>query len=165
MRLKACTKVAFDAATARSQAIAKEAPAPAATPLTAATVGTRRSISLRTVGLNACSITGPGSARCTRSGPGSKSNSERSAPAQKPRPAPVRTAARTDLSSAMRSSTAQRSRCIWRVKLLRDWGRFNVTSATAPRTSHRTLASLMESPCTVNLASGLRALKNGFPWL
>ena len=48
------------AATARSQVMASDAPAPAATPLTAAMVGTRSASSLRTVGLKAFSITGPG---------------------------------------------------------------------------------------------------------
>ncbi len=139
-------KEALDAAMARSQVIASEAPAPAATPLTAATVGTRRETSLRTVGLKAWSITGPGSARWTRSGPGSKSNSARSAPAQKARPAPVITTARMAGSALTRSRMSHSSWCIARVKLFSACGRFSVTMPTPAWVSYRTVASLMESP-------------------
>ena len=123
--------------------MASDAPAPAATPLTAATVGTRKACSLRTVGLKACSMTGPGSARLTRSGPGSKSNSARSAPAQKPRPAPVITTARIALSASTLSSAAHSALCMARVKLLSDCGRLSVMSATAPRVSYRTGSSVI----------------------
>ena len=51
--LKAWMKLAPGAAMAMSQVMASEAPAPAATPLTAAIVGTRSACSRRTVGLNA----------------------------------------------------------------------------------------------------------------
>ena len=132
--LKACMKLAPGAAMAISQVITKEAPAPAATPLTAAIVGMRNCCKRRVVGLKACSITGPGSARSTRSGPSAKSNSDKSAPAQKPRPAPVITKARILASASAWSSAAHKSWCIFRVKLLRACGRFNVTMATAPWT-------------------------------
>ncbi|MDT4874510.1 hypothetical protein FQZ97_1098160 [compost metagenome] len=128
-------KLAPGAAIAMSQVMASEAPAPAATPFTAAITGMRSDWMRRAVGLKAWSITGPGSARFTRSGPGSKSNSARSAPAQKPRPAPVSTSARTSGLASARSSAAHRSWCIWRVKLLRASGRFRVIRATAPRSS------------------------------
>ena len=139
--LKAWMKLAPGAAMAMSQAMATEAPAPAATPFTAHTVGTRTLIRRRVVGLKAWSITGPGSARNMRSSPGRKSNSDRSAPAQKPRPAPVSTSARIDLSASIWSSAAHRSRCICRVKLLSEAGRFSVRTATGPSCANRTAGS------------------------
>jgi hypothetical protein len=87
-------KLACGAAMAMSQAMATDAPAPAATPFTAATMGMRKDWMRRVVGLKAWSMMGPGSARATRSGPGVKSKDDKSAPAQKPRPAPVSTMAR-----------------------------------------------------------------------
>ena len=51
--LNAWIKLAVGAAMAMSQVMAKEAPAPAATPLTAASVGMRRLCRRRTVGLKA----------------------------------------------------------------------------------------------------------------
>ena len=128
--LKAWIKLAFGEAITMSQHNASEAPAPAATPLMAATVGMRRFCNLRAVGLKAWSITGPGLARAIKSGPGAKSNSDKSAPAQKPRPAPVMTMARMAELASARSHTAHKSWCIWRVKLLRAWGRLRVTTAT-----------------------------------
>ena len=99
--LKAWMNDAVGAAMAMSQAITKEAPAPAATPLTAATVGIRNCCRRLVVGLKAWSITGPGSARAIKFGPSAKSNSDKSAPAQNPRPAPVITMARiSGLASA-----------------------------------------------------------------
>ena len=109
----------------------------------------RSAISLRTVGLKHCSMMGPGSARWTRSGPGSKSNSARSAPAQKPRPAPVSTRARMDLSASTRAKASHNSWCMRRVKLLSACGRLSVTRATGPRASYSTVAccSMGLSPC------------------
>ena len=134
-------KLAPGAAMAMSQAITTEAPAPAATPLTAHTVGTRTWVRRRVVGLKAWSMMGPGSARCMMSGPSAKSNSDRSAPAQKARPAPVSTSARIARLASTWSSAAHSSWCIWRVKLFRVCGRFSVRMATAPSCSTRTAGS------------------------
>ena len=139
--LKAWMKLAPGAAMAMSHAMATDAPAPAATPLTAHTVGTRTAIRRRVVGLKAWSITGPGSARNMMSSPARKSNSDRSAPAQNARPAPVSTNARIDLSASTSSSAAHRSRCIWRVKLLSEAGRFSVRMAMGPSCAKRTVGS------------------------
>ena len=123
--------------------MASDAPAPAATPLTAATTGMRSCCKRRTVGLKYWSIKGPGSARSTISGPGLKSNSDKSAPAQKPRPAPVMTKARIWASPSARSSAAHNSWCMARVKLFKAWGRFRVMQATAARCSNKTWGSDM----------------------
>ena len=143
-------KLAVGAAMAMSQVMAKEAPAPAATPLTAATTGMRSCCKRRTVGLKYWSIKGPGSARSSMSGPGVKSNSDKSAPAQKPRPAPVMTKARMRGLPSARSNAAHNSLCMVRVKLFKAWGRFRVMQATAARSSYNTWGSDM------GLSSGLQ---------
>ena len=156
-------KLAPGAAMAMSQVIASEAPAPAATPLTAAMLGMRNAIRRRTVGLNWVSMIGPGSARWTRSGPGAKSNSDRSAPAQNPRPAPVITSARIAVLASAWSSAAHRSWCIWRLKLLSACGRLSVATATAPCSSYRTVDSGMDA--TPSKAANLPSNIAGPAWL
>ena len=75
-------------ASTMSQPSAKFAPAPAATPFTAQTVGIRSACSLRASGFQVCSITSP------EIRPGVML--ARSAPAQNARPVPVSTSARQD---------------------------------------------------------------------
>ena len=133
--LNAWMKDAVGAAMAMSQAITKEAPAPAATPLTAATVGIRKFCRRLVVGLKAWSITGPGSARAIKLGPSAKSNSDKSAPAQNPRPAPVITMARISGFASAASKASHKWWCISRVKLFKACGRLSVSHATAPRSS------------------------------
>src|SRR5262245_11240529 len=70
--------------------------------------------------------------RSTGAAPGATSRSERSCPAQKPRPAPVSSTARTASSSAARSRAARNSRCIAGLKLLSLSGRWSVTCSTPP---------------------------------
>ena len=88
------------AATTRSQASAMLAPAPAATPLTRAMTG------CGSVG-EACGSAGSSFPRPSRRGrpprPGATARSLRSCPAQKPRPAPVRTTTRASPRSASAS--------------------------------------------------------------
>src|SRR5262249_60884954 len=83
--------------TARTSAAANLPPPPAATPFPAATIGLGSDRIKRIVGLKNFSSADPESASLARSG------SERSAPAQKPRPAPVSSTARTEPSAAMSS--------------------------------------------------------------
>ena len=90
-RPKASRNDAPSAAIRRSQAKASEAPAPAATPLIAPTIGfVKRDASPGSAGCSA-----RGSPRRAAAASGS-SRSRRSWPAQNARPAPVRTTARTD---------------------------------------------------------------------
>jgi hypothetical protein len=77
-------------------------------------------------------MTGPGSARLTRSGPGAKSKLGQVGAGAKA-PAGTGDDQRAHLGSASaRSSAAHRSWCIWRLKLLSACGRFSVAMATAP---------------------------------
>jgi len=106
MRAKACRNEADLPATAISAASAKLMPTPAATPFTAATMGLGSVRMVRITGLKNFSRAEPESAV----GPPSRSGSARSAPAQKPRPTPVRrrptpvrSTARTEPSAAMSS--------------------------------------------------------------
>ncbi len=105
--MKPGTKLASEDAIRTSQAQASESPAPAQAPLIAATTGFSSARMARTFGWYVCS-----SAACTP--PGSSWNSRRSCPAQKPRPAPVSTTARTS-GSAASSSAAARPVCISRL--------------------------------------------------
>src|SRR6266498_5957813 len=63
--------------------------------------------------------------------PGASRNSVKSWPTQKPRPAPVRTTARTAASRASLSAPAS-ARCMSVLKALRTSGRFSVIVRTAP---------------------------------
>jgi hypothetical protein len=63
-----------------------------------------------------------------------------SAPAQKPRPAPVRTMTRTASSAAASVMAARTSRSITAVHALSLSGRLRVTVATRPSTSYSTSA-------------------------
>ena len=99
MRAKACRNEADLAAIAMSEASAKLMPTPAATPFTAATIGLGIDRMVRITGLKNLSSAAPESAF----GPVSRSGSARSAPAQKPRPAPVSSTARTAPSAAISS--------------------------------------------------------------
>ena len=93
--MKPGTKVASDEATRTSQAHASDSPAPAQAPLIAASTGFSSARIARTFGWYVAS-------RASRTPPGSSWNSRRSWPAQKPRPAPVRTTARIAGSAASR---------------------------------------------------------------
>jgi len=72
---------------------------------------------------------------------GATAGSERSWPAQKPRPVPVTTTHRTLRSPAAASSAARSSPCIAPVKLLSACGRFNASVRTRPESLTRTSGS------------------------
>ena len=94
-----------------SQASARLAPPPAATPLTAAITGFSSARILRIMGLNSVSIELPTST--LPSAPLVRSDREdRSAPAQKPRPVPVNMTQRTFASAAHLSTTSMISAII-----------------------------------------------------
>ena len=99
MRAKACRNDADLPAMAMSEASAKLMPTPAATPFTAATIGLGSARMERITGLKNLSSAEPE----IGDGAPSRSGSARSAPAQKPRPAPVSSTARTEPSAAMSS--------------------------------------------------------------
>ena len=124
MLTKAGTKLAESAAMRRSQAQAKDIPAPAAGPLTAAITGFSSARIARTFGWYVARSRSPMS-------PGASRNSPRSWPTQKPRPAPVRTTARTSGSRAS-FSAAPRASCIALLNALRTSGRLSVIVITPP---------------------------------
>ena len=93
IRVKAWMKLALSVAITRSQASARLAPAPAAAPFTAASVGMGQSCSRR----NSGSYSSRRTASRSRSARGV---SDRSCPEQKARPAPVSTSARADPMAA-----------------------------------------------------------------
>ena len=97
-------KRADEAATATSHASAIENPAPAATPLTAATTGfgARRSVAIRACSPMASPMNFPGPSFSNAA------NDSTSPPAENAFPVPVRTTHRTD-GSAETSETADRS--------------------------------------------------------
>ena len=99
MRAKACRNEADLPAMAMSEASAKLMPTPAATPFTADTIGLGIVRMRRITGLKYFSSAAPESAVALAA----RSGSARSAPAQKPRPAPVSSTARTELSVASSS--------------------------------------------------------------
>ena len=132
-------KLAERAATTMSQPSAKLAPAPAATPLTAATTGTGIERMRSASGRYSRSMTSP-----TSTSSPAMPASLRSCPAQKPRPAPVTTTQRTAASFAAASSAARSSACIAAVKLLSAAGRFSVSVRTAPSVEVSTSGSLIE---------------------
>ena len=106
-----------------SHATASESPAPAHTPLTAAITGFSSARIASTFGWYvSCS-----DARTS----GISWNSVRSWPAQKPRPAPVRTTARTS-GSAASFNAARSAACIARLNALSTSGRFSVIVWTLP---------------------------------
>ena len=126
-----------------SQPSAKLAPAPAATPLTAAITGTGIARMRSASGRYTRSIRLPmsfGSA----SGSGAIAGSDRSWPAQKPRPAPVTTTQRTPASSAAASSASRSCACISVVKAFSACGRFSVSVRTASVCEIRISSSAME---------------------
>src|SRR5437762_1639683 len=122
------------AAITMSAAKAILAPAPAATPFTAHTTGFGRLISLRISGLYRFSSDSP---RSTPSPPGATARSDKSCPAQNPRPAPVISSARISGSSSALDSACATSSCICTVKLLRRSGRLSVSFAAPLLTSNR----------------------------
>ena len=95
------TKLAVSAAMRRSHAAASERPAPAVGPLTAAITGFSSARIARMFGWYVLSSRSRMSSATSR-------NSVRSWPAQKPRPAPVITTARTSGSAASTSACRQR---------------------------------------------------------
>ena len=99
-------------------------PTPAATPFTAATIGLGSARMVRITGLKNLSSAEPESAvRSSRSG------SERSAPAQKPRPAPVSRTARTEPSAPISSHACLISAIILRDTAFSLSGAFRVSVA------------------------------------
>ena len=108
--MKPGTNDAVSAATRTSHAQAKERPAPAAAPFTAASTGFSRARTSRTLGWYEASSASPIE-------PESDWNSFRSCPAQKPLPAPVTTTQRTAGSAASVSAACSAS-CIARLKAL-----------------------------------------------
>ena len=114
---------------AMSAASAKLMPTPAATPFTAATIGLGSERMVRITGLKNFSSAEPESAV----GPLSRSGSARSAPAQKPRPAPVSSTARTEPSAAMSSHADLISAIILRETAfsLSGWLRVSVARPSA----------------------------------
>src|SRR5260221_604272 len=134
MRQKAWMKLAERAARTMSQASARLAPAPAATPLTAQTTGFARRRSRRISGLyQVSSALPPAGAPLAMAA----ARSARSWPAQKPRPAPVSSTARIAASPSMSSSATASWRCNSMVKALSLSGRLRLSLATpAPRSSN-----------------------------
>src|SRR5918996_1126374 len=127
---KAWVKRASSAAIRMSQAAARDTPAPAATPFTAAITGfgveTTTGIS-RWYDCSRCSrMSGRSPARYA------DSNSVRSWPAQKPRPAPVTTMARASSSSRTEVNTSRSSSDIIPVIAFSLSGRFRVVVSTQP---------------------------------
>src|SRR5579863_9033501 len=119
-----------------SQASARLAPAPAAAPLTAHTTGFGRARSARMIGLRPLSSDWP---RSGRGAPGLTARSTRSAPAQKPRPAPVIRTARQPGSAAARSTAADSAWVRAALSALRRSGRFRISVSTpASNLSKRT---------------------------
>ncbi|MBV6430198.1 MAG: hypothetical protein IANPNBLG_00302 [Bryobacteraceae bacterium] len=110
-------------------------PKPTAGPLIAAITGfgTLSSQECRWASSNAPPLTFP----CSLASPLREIELNRlmSAPAQNPRPAPVRTIARTSSSAAALQIAAAVSSSIRRVQAFNLSGRFNVTVATASDTS------------------------------
>src|SRR5690606_37325930 len=72
---------------------------------------------------------------------------ERSAPAQKARPAPVTTTPRTSSSASVRSNTSISSAAMRGVKAFSWSGRDSVTTAAGPRTSYVICSYSTSSPC------------------
>ena len=125
MRAKACRNDADLPAMAISEASAKLMPTPAATPFTAATMGLGRVRMRRITGLKYLSRAAPESAVALAS----RSGSARSAPAQKPRPAPVISTARTEVSAASSSQQVFISAIILRETAFRRSGALKVSVA------------------------------------
>jgi hypothetical protein len=124
MRAKACRKLADLAAIAMSAASAKLMPTPAAGPLTAATIGLGTERIRRITGLKNLSSAEPESPPSLP-----RSGSLKSAPAQKPRPAPVSSTARTEPSAASFSQQSLSSAIILRDTALSLSGAFSVSVA------------------------------------
>src|SRR5450830_339297 len=80
--------------------------------------------------------------RSTALSPGFTARSDKSWPAQKPRPAPVNSSTRTLASALILSSASRTSRCMATVKLLSLSGRFSVMTAMPLLFSNR-----MDSYC------------------
>lgn len=127
MRLKVKPMDALSLASRTSHATASDAPAPAATPFTAAITGLRHARSASTAWIPARTYPSKVSAspRATRS-----LITSTSAPVQKPRPAPVITTTRTSASADARSTARRRSSRIAPAKAFSRSGRFSVIHAT-----------------------------------
>ena len=121
--MKPGTKLAVSAAMRRSHAAASERPAPAVGPLTAAITGFSSARIARMFGWYVLSSRSRMSSATSR-------NSVRSCPAQKPRPAPVITTARTSGSAAASSASASAA-CSAALNALNTSGRFSVIVSTA----------------------------------
>ena len=131
MRTKAWSKRAERAASTISQASARLAPPPAATPFTAATIGLGRARMARIIGLKRRSMAAPRSGWPAASGsPGPPP--ARSAPAQKPRPMPVSRTARISLSSRARPSSWFIASIRPGLMALSRCGRFSMRVRTPP---------------------------------
>ena len=85
------------------------------------------------------------SPRSTGAPPGLTFRSDRSWPAQKPRPAPVSTTARQPSSASIAANAARSATCISTLKLLSRSGRFSVSRVTPPCRSTRTVSPAMHA--------------------
>src|SRR6185437_15775999 len=114
-------------------------PAPAATPLTAATIGMGRARRRMKAGLYQLSRSLLASPRASASrSRGGRSGSARLAPEQKARPAPVMSRQRAPLASSRSSASDMSSRSFW-PKALRTPGSFKVITATPSAMSSKIL--------------------------
>ena len=129
------------AASTISPCSARLAPAPAATPLTATTIGFGNARRRRINGLNRCSMLAPTST-LGAAPPGATVRSERSCPAQNARPAPVSRMARQLASRSSAEKISESADVIPVVKLLSLSGRLRITVATAPSRCRITLSSI-----------------------
>ena len=131
---KVATKNADRAAIEMSQDIASPNPPPAATPLMRATVGTEQFAIARIAGLKISpmlSALDPPASRLLAA--------DRSAPEQKPRPAPVRTTTRTSSSDSTRAKDSEIPLINPSDIEFRLSGRFRVTVATPSCVSYFTM--------------------------
>ncbi len=130
---------------------ARLSPTPAAGPFTAETSGTRRCGRAATSGFTYCSSTAP-----TSSSPASIASARcaRLAPEQKPRPAPVRMAARTAGFASRLANTSSSSAPMVAVNAFNEGGSFKVMRATPfAAISTWTMSSLMAFPLVVFAAA------------
>ena len=134
---KASRNFALSAAIRKSATKASDAPAPAAIPFTAAMTGLGMVASASTIGLKClCTVSsGAVSPAASRS-----ACSRRSCPAQKPRPAPVSTTARTAGSAATSRTVSSSASFSSTVSELSASGRFSVTVATPSLAWSRTVS-------------------------
>jgi hypothetical protein len=136
-----------------SQASAILAPAPAAGPLTAQTTGFGSLRMARMSGLTPFSSDWP---RSGRAWPGANARLERSAPAQKPLPAPVTSTARHWGSAAARAIPAASASMRAMLSAFRRSGRFRVSVSTPPSSWSKSTGSVETGVSAVTERSLIR---------